>query len=53
MKEEEVGETELLGHFELTAHIKDVVSVRFAHRVGCHTPVSAVVGLVEVLDEEI
>lgn len=53
VKEEEVGETELLGHFELTAHIKDVVSVRFTHRVGRHTPVSAVVGLVEVLDEEI
>lgn len=53
VKEEEVGETALLGRFELTAHIKDVVSVRFAHGVGRHTPVSAVVGLVEVLDVEI
>lgn len=53
VKEEEVGETELLGHFELTAHIKDVVSICFTHRIGRHTPVSAVVGLVEVFNVEI
>lgn len=42
-----------LYHFELTSHKKDVVIIGFTHRVGCHTSVSAVVGLVQVLDEEI
>lgn len=40
-------------HFELTSHKKDVVIIGFTHRVGCNTSVSAVVGLVQVLDEEI
>lgn len=53
MKEQEVEETKLVGHFALTAHKKDVVIVGFTHRVRRHTSVSAVVGLVQVLDEEI
>lgn len=46
VKEQEVEETKLVGHFGLTAHKKDVVIIGFTHRVGRHTSVSAVVGLI-------
>lgn len=52
-EEEEVECTELLAHFELTAYKKDVVIIRFTQRVGRHASVSAIVGLVEILDVEI
>lgn len=37
----------------LTVHVEDIVIIGLAHRVGGHTAIRAVEGLVEVLNEQV